>query len=374
MLMEYSYKKGHRLLGVELARIIACICVICVHIGLITRNDTGYIKSRLLLSCFIADGVAIFWLIMGFFLFQNDNYLKIIKRTIRKVFVPMIVCYLISFYFIDAIIGNISFGENISKPLSAYIYQLKQFLILEPSFPYCGHYWYLYIYFMVILCFPILKSFIKYLDSSNKRISIFIIIVFTILIWNDSTSNILLGFSHHTLNALIPAMIIICIGYYLYKFKDKLLVKYGGLTCSIIFLLVNILRMNIIYNCDGHEYTYYNLLYWYSACGVICAICIIIVCMKIMHKISEKSILGLIVRAIGENTFGIYLIHFFVMDFIKSKGIYAYILNITTTIPVRWLADIIYLAITTLFILGLSWVIIYICKNIFYKIILLKYK
>ena len=81
MLMEYSYKKGHRLLGVELARIIACICVICVHIGLITRNDTGYIKSRLLLSCFIADGVAIFWLIMGFFLFQNDNYLKIIKRT-----------------------------------------------------------------------------------------------------------------------------------------------------------------------------------------------------------------------------------------------------------------------------------------------------
>lgn len=65
--MENSHKNSHRELGIELARIIACICVISVHVGLITRNEAGYIKGRLLLSCFIADGVAVFWMITGFF-------------------------------------------------------------------------------------------------------------------------------------------------------------------------------------------------------------------------------------------------------------------------------------------------------------------
>lgn len=173
-------------------------------------------------------------------------------------------------------------------------------------------------------------------------------------------------FSHHALNALIPALIIICFGNYLYKFRDKLLIKHSVKICLAIFFMINVFRMNIICRFDGREYSYYNLLYWYSACGVLCAICIIIISMRAMNNIPEKSILGISVSAIGANTFGIYLIHFFVMDFIKSRKIYVHILNVTNTIPVRWLADSFYMAATVLVIFVFSWVIVYICKKVVY--------
>lgn len=56
--------------SVELARLIACLLVIGVHLSLNTVVDGGYDVSRLFSACLVADGVAIFWLISGFFIFK----------------------------------------------------------------------------------------------------------------------------------------------------------------------------------------------------------------------------------------------------------------------------------------------------------------
>ena len=55
--------------AVELLRIIACFMVICVHVSLTDFIGNRADGGRIYISCLCADGVAIFLLITGFFLF-----------------------------------------------------------------------------------------------------------------------------------------------------------------------------------------------------------------------------------------------------------------------------------------------------------------
>ena len=67
--------------------------------------------------------------------------------------------------------------------------------------------WYLYVYILVILIYPLLKAFVEYLDADTKRTKIFLIGTFVFLVINDISSNSLAAFSHHSINALVPASI-----------------------------------------------------------------------------------------------------------------------------------------------------------------------
>lgn len=77
--------------SVELARLIACLLVIGVHVSLSTVVNDTYDASRLLSACLVADGVAIFWLISGFFMFNTKSYWKLLKRTFKNIVIPMII-------------------------------------------------------------------------------------------------------------------------------------------------------------------------------------------------------------------------------------------------------------------------------------------
>lgn len=59
--------KNERDMSVELARILACLIVIGVHSCLSVYHENYYDLNRIFISCLFADGVAIFWLIMGGF-------------------------------------------------------------------------------------------------------------------------------------------------------------------------------------------------------------------------------------------------------------------------------------------------------------------
>ena len=54
--------------SIELLRIIGCICVIATHIKLELKVKKEFINfTRIIIGCLCADGVGIFWYIMGFF-------------------------------------------------------------------------------------------------------------------------------------------------------------------------------------------------------------------------------------------------------------------------------------------------------------------
>ena len=58
--------------GVEFMRILACLMVIGIHTALYAQVDGSWIFSRVFFNCIVADGVAVFFMITGFFLFQYD--------------------------------------------------------------------------------------------------------------------------------------------------------------------------------------------------------------------------------------------------------------------------------------------------------------
>ena len=57
--------------SVELLRIIAAIMVVGVHVNTGLYYFDSLRKSGCLVSALVADGVAIFWMIMGFYLFNG---------------------------------------------------------------------------------------------------------------------------------------------------------------------------------------------------------------------------------------------------------------------------------------------------------------
>ena len=54
--------------SIELLRIIGSLSVIGTHIKLEYKSFTNF--SKIFFACLCADGVAIFWLILGFFLIK----------------------------------------------------------------------------------------------------------------------------------------------------------------------------------------------------------------------------------------------------------------------------------------------------------------
>ena len=80
-----------RNISVEIARVIACMHVICVHVCLPMVENGNFNFLRGIFSGICADGVAVFWLISGFFMFNNFDYRKTLKRTWKKIIMPLII-------------------------------------------------------------------------------------------------------------------------------------------------------------------------------------------------------------------------------------------------------------------------------------------
>ena len=76
---------------IEYIRLIACLIVVACHVNfqLASTADTEGLKT--FYFCVFSDGVAIFWMITGCFLFQNSRLLPLIKRALTKVLLPTLL-------------------------------------------------------------------------------------------------------------------------------------------------------------------------------------------------------------------------------------------------------------------------------------------
>ena len=78
---------------IEYIRLIACLIVVACHVNfqLVSTADTAGLKT--FYFCVFSDGVAIFWMITGCFLFQNSRLLPLIKRALTKVLLPTLLLF-----------------------------------------------------------------------------------------------------------------------------------------------------------------------------------------------------------------------------------------------------------------------------------------
>ena len=315
-------------------------------------DGDSYDLGRTYLSCIVADGVAIFWMVAGFFLFKK-TYKSVLLKTKKNIVVPLVIYSAGCFYLYRWLLDDFTLVQSILAPTKEdYVNVIKTLFTWSNPVPCGSHLWYLYTYILIMIIFPVLKSFVVYLEEDVKREKIFVIMSFAFLIMNDISVNKLGGFSLQTVGALIPACIEIIYGHILYKNREKFFACKYFFIGIISFLGINFIRAIIQYKrffmgLDN------SLLFWFSSLGVLCTVSVIVGGFSLNHIINSTKIQSIICY-VGSCTFYIYLIHNYIIVWVEKYGIKGAVVSLLNGIKIRSLYDVCYMCILTMIIFVLS--------------------
>lgn len=301
--------------AVELARIFGCLLVVGVHCWINNFGVAIQSKSGTYIACIFADGVAVFWIISGFFMYKNYSYKQTLKRTIKSIVIPMLLLSAVMFFVLNNYLNGNGW-HFILHSRDDYKWILNSLLIWTNPVDRLGHFWYLYVYILLMLCSPVIAAFIKYLEEDTKREKLFLVLTFLLLVWNDLSNNQMGRFEHHAFAGAFPAAIESVWGYLLYKYRDRLRKRRDIFISVGAFLGLNVLRMAIQlgrYHRIQDTATY--ILYWFSSIGLLCAICVIVFSFAAIHS-RKATVVNRVICWLASYTFSIYLLHPVVNSFL----------------------------------------------------------
>ena len=301
--------------AVELARIFGCLLVVGVHCWINNFGVAIQSKSGTYIACIFADGVAVFWIISGFFMYKNYSYKQTLKRTIKSIVIPMLLLSAVMFFVLNNYLNGNGW-HFILHSRDDYKWILNSLLIWTNPVDRLGHFWYLYVYILLMLCSPVIVAFIKYLEEDTKREKLFLVLTFLLLVWNDLSNNQMGRFEHHAFAGAFPAAIESVWGYLLYKYRDRLRKRRYIFISVGAFLGLNVLRMAIQlgrYHRIQDTATY--ILYWFSSIGLLCAICVIVFSFAAIHS-RKATVVNRVICWLASYTFSIYLLHPVVNSFL----------------------------------------------------------
>lgn len=305
--------------AVEFMRILACLMVIGVHTALYAQVDGQWIFSRVFFNCIVADGVAVFFMITGFFLFQSRSYKRLLKRTWKNLGIPVVLYSVFGFLFFGWLLDGEKLSISICASAEKYKTALKTLISWNNPVSHSDHLWYIYVYVILMLFFPVLKCFVDYLDEDRKRTMIFLVVTLGIFVLNDVSGNTLGAFSHHSINGAFPAAVEMIWGHILYRNREKFTKKWLPVTCAG-FLVINVVRALIQrrqYRIDGKPSC---VIFWFSAVGLLCTVCVVCFCLSLFHGGKKESLGKKLICQVASCTFMIYLLHMAVRDFLGRFG------------------------------------------------------
>ena len=313
--------------SVQLLRIIACIIVVLVHNRPMSYTSLGYSYGRVLFSCFVADGVAVFLIITGFFYLKSNSYVKVMKKGAVKVALPatilMFFCVLLSGW----LEGSMTIVESIEHfSITDLLNIIRAWLTGNANFvTNCGHLWYVFMHMFVLMWFPLLKRF----ESNEKRImyekyALMIIGFIYVILDTWSHRNVWFDMGNLGQYKVIPvAVLFVLIGDEIYRNIDKIKGNWIlRIVTAIIFVAFNIIRaFDQLYE---YETTGLDTVDgWDSLYGVICSTSLALFIISI--RVREDG-LGKGIMYFAKFTFPIYLFHYVIIctfinhsDSIKHK-------------------------------------------------------
>lgn len=301
--------------AVELARIFGCLLVVGVHCWINNFGVAIQSKSGTYIACIFADGVAVFWIISGFFMYKNYSYKQTLKRTVKSIIIPMLLLSAAMFFVLNNYLNGNGW-HFILHSKDDYKWILNSLLIWTNPVDRLGHFWYLYVYILLMLCSPVIAAFIKYLEEDTKREKLFLVLTFLLLVWNDLSNNQMGRFEHHAFAGAFPAAIESVWGYLIYKYRDRLRKRRYIFITAGAFLGLNLLRMAIQlgrYHRIQDAATY--ILYWFSSIGLLCAICVIVFSFAAIHS-RKATVVNRVICWLASYTFSIYLLYPVVNSFL----------------------------------------------------------
>jgi surface polysaccharide O-acyltransferase-like enzyme len=100
------------------------------------------------------------------------------------------------FYLRGFLLDSLSLKESICHSVKDYKAILDGILGWYNPVEGIGHLWYLYVYILIMICFPILKYLVTEIDKSRKRKITAVAVIGVLFLINDITDNGTLEFSH----------------------------------------------------------------------------------------------------------------------------------------------------------------------------------
>lgn len=269
--------------SLDLLRIIACLAVIMIHTAgspifhKIVEPSTLWYSECLIMDALSSWSVPVFVMLTGFFMINPQKEISIkslLSKNILRIFVALLFW---SFFY--ALTLN------------------KQALPLGTQE---GHFWYLGMLIGIYLSVPILRIIAQY----RKVLQYFIVVWFFLMVYKFLGMFIDLPIYNLDYSIFADYVGYCLLGYYLkeinYTFKLKMIIYSGGVVALVINVLYELLTQNI-YSGFG-DYT--------SPTVIITSVFIFV--LSICNPIKNKKI-GNILMDISNCTFGIYLIHLYLL-------------------------------------------------------------
>ena len=318
--------KAKRNASVELLRLFGILMILGYHnmqTDLKLYSTYSFVTD--FWTCFYCDCVPMFFMIMGFYLFNEKNtYEKVLKKMFFNIMIPVALLFIAYFYLYDWIINGETLIESIKHPLSEYVAYFASLAKFESPHDYTNHTWYLFLYIMVTLTFPVMKAFADYLDKDAKREKIFMAGTLGLFLVNDLFSNGLMEFSYHTLGGVIPAFIMILWGHIIYRHRDvftgkKIYALYGELA----LIGCNLVRTGIVRLLSDPTtlaMTNTHVKNWYGALGLINPVLMIIVAFNIIDGAADTKT-NRVILALASINLQMYLLHQICIDWITAIGL-----------------------------------------------------
>lgn len=344
--------------SVELLRIMACLIVIGVHIKLGNFVAGNIDRSRLLISCFLGDGVTIFWMVTGFFLFRQNSFIKVATRTIISIILPAFFVMVCSQLLAGWVSGERTLIDSLIHPKMDVRNLFGNIVQWSSGMTYGFHLWYVFQYVKNMLWFPLLLFVCREEKKAVFARRFMMLLCFADMALKDiqALSVVPLIGSVRFYSIIDPSIFQILLGYEIYtNFKSRitgnLRVRFGGLA---IFLGGNVLRCAIQYFAFTADQKNDHFVFWNTVFGTVCAMGLVLFVLSFNFK-REKPVS--VIRFIASKTYYIYLVHVLVYTKLNSLGIRNKLLVALGGDQASWLAEYLFTAAYVLLVFTIAFVI-----------------
>lgn len=343
MLQKYG-KYDYR---VQLMRIFACFIVIGCHVRMEPVIGGGLDKELLLIHGFFDDGVAIFFMIIGFFLqTAREPYWKSTGKTFCRILIPVLLLKFLIPVLGGSALHMIPPTEGLS-PMEI----LGQFLTLDFSAgSCCPHLWYITSYLRIVIMLPLLKLLTLDHPLSRKACGWILFINIIGMLVTDIQVLFPSRFgAFGTFTIFDVSVTYVILGYVLYKnqrtlennWKYRLLFPAGMVGVNILrFVLQCILFRESFEN--NHFY------FWNTTIALVFSVCFIGFFLTFPGKVSSSF--TRIISYIGTKTYFIYLIHIVMYTYLDycydiRTRIYQITIGVSPNLFTKFGYDILYPAL-----------------------------
>lgn len=317
-------------------RALATIGVIVIHATMnlvaFDTHNTYWILGNLLngLSRF---SVPLFILITGSFLLSASKEINT-KSFLRKRMVRILIPFVFWNFLYSVYQLRLYYGVGHPFELSVFLELIKDHWFNGAAL----HLWYIYILIGLYLFIPIINKWVQ--KASEKDFLYFILLWGISLFFFDKNSNL-----YYTVSSFAGFIGYLVLGYFLYM-KDLSSQKYILSICVYLFLLglcITVLGTFYLKTSSGY---FTPVLYEFLAPNVVLMTVSVFVFAKHWTFFNQNF---KVLQIISQYSFGIYLIHIFILWFLERFGISYNFINPYVGIPVT--------AILCLFIsLSILWI------------------